>query len=169
MVDESAADESRSTCQHVGCEFEGTREEVRTHEENCDRRVVEETPADENERISAEDAADLDKLELDETIRNEIDTSIAESEHRTSTTEEHEQNRSNEAYARMYECCTSEPQGTCSGNECYDCEYCWDMYAYEEGRRQSDQREAVEAGMTERRERCPSRPHGTCSMGESRG
>ena len=64
----------------------------------------------------------------------------------------------------MYARCMSEPQGTCSGNECYDCEYCWDMYAYEEGRRLSDQREAVEAGMTERRERCPSRPHGTCSM-----
>jgi hypothetical protein len=40
------------------------------------------------------------------------------------------------------------------------------MHAYEEGRRQSDQREAVEAGMTERRERCPSRPPGTCSMDE---
>ena len=161
-VVESAADESRSTCHHVGCDFEGTREEVRTHEEHYDRRVDEETPAEENERISAEDATDLDELERDEMIRNEIDTSIADSEHRTSTTEEHEQNRSNEAYARMFERCTS--QGTCSGNECYDCDYCFDMYAYEEGRRQSDQREAVEAGMTERRERCPSRPPGSCSM-----
>jgi hypothetical protein len=164
MADEGAVDESRSTCQLAGCEFEGTREEVRIHEEHHDRRVDEETPAEENERISAEDAADLDELEREETIRNEIDTSIAESEHRTSTTEEYEQNRSNEAYARMYERCTSDPQGTCSGNECYECEYCWDMYAYVERRRLSDQREAVEAGMTERRERCPSRPLGTCSM-----
>jgi hypothetical protein len=88
-VVESAADESRSTCHHVGCDFEGTLEEVRTHEEHYDRRVDEETPAEENERISAEDAADLDELEREETIRNEIDTSIAESEHRTSTIEEH--------------------------------------------------------------------------------
>jgi hypothetical protein len=28
MADESAAEESRSTCQHAGCEFEGTQEEV---------------------------------------------------------------------------------------------------------------------------------------------
>jgi hypothetical protein len=70
---------------------------VRTHEENCDRRrAIEETPAEESERISAQDAADLDELEREETIRNEIDTSIAESKHRTSATEEHEQ--SNEAY-----------------------------------------------------------------------
>jgi hypothetical protein len=117
---------------------------------------------EENERISAEDASDLDELEREETIRNEIDTSIAESEHRTSATEEHEQ--SNEAYVRMYENYTSEPQGSCSGNECYDCDYCWDMRGYDERRRLDDQREAVDAGMTERRERCPSRPTRTCSM-----
>jgi hypothetical protein len=30
----AVAEESRSTCQHEGCEFEGTDEEVRTHQEN---------------------------------------------------------------------------------------------------------------------------------------
>jgi hypothetical protein len=53
----AAAEEGHSTCQHANCEFEGTHEEVRTHEENCDRRrVIEETPAEENERISTQDA-----------------------------------------------------------------------------------------------------------------
>ena len=38
------------------------------------------------------------------------------------------------------------------------------MLGYGERRRLDDQQEAVDAGMTERRERCPSRPTGTCSM-----
>jgi hypothetical protein len=37
-INSDATKESHSTCQHAGCEFEGTHEEVRTHEESCDRR-----------------------------------------------------------------------------------------------------------------------------------
>jgi hypothetical protein len=111
--------------------------------------------------MPAQDAAELDELEREETIRNEIDTSTAEPEHRMRIIEEHE--HSNEAYERMHERCPSEPQGSCSGNECYECDYCWDMLAIDERRSLDDQQEAINAGMTERRERCTSRPPGTCT------
>jgi hypothetical protein len=57
-INPAYAEERHSTCQHVGCEFEETHEEVRTHEESCDRRRnTEKTPAEESDTMPAQDAA----------------------------------------------------------------------------------------------------------------
>ena len=34
-INPAAAEERRFTCQHEGCEFEGTNEDVQNHEESC--------------------------------------------------------------------------------------------------------------------------------------
>ena len=88
--------------------------------------------------MSTQDRSDLDELEHQEAIRDTVDTSIAQSEHRMSTQEEYVEGKIDlecQVWETMFARCPGEPRGSCSSNENYDCDYCFDVYAGTERRR----------------------------------